>query len=153
MNLKIEGPLTNQSTICGPILRSLPDWFGIEKAILGYECEIDRLPTFLAKDDGIVLGFISLKQHFPASAEIYVMGVLPEAHRLGIGRALVTAAEAHARRLGIEYLQVKTLGPTNQDPGYARTRVFYNAMGFVPMEEFKKIWDENNPCLILVKRL
>jgi len=149
----IDGPLAGQSCVCIPILRLLPDWFGIEAAILTYEREIDHLSTFLAKEGGNILGFLSMKQHFPASAEIYIMGVRPEAHRRGIGRALVTAAEAHARELGIEYMQVKTLAPSCPDDGYARTRTFYEAMGFRPLEEFKQIWDEINPCLILVKRL
>ena len=153
MSPVIDGPLAGQSSVCISILRLLPEWFGIEAAILNYEREIDHLPTFLARLDGQVFGFLSLKQHFPASAEIYVMGVRPEAHRRGIGRALVTATEAHARGLGIEYLQVKTLAPSCPDDGYARTRTFYEAMGFRPLEEFKQIWDENNPCLILVKRL
>jgi GNAT superfamily N-acetyltransferase len=153
MSSVIEGPLTGQSSICTPILRLLPDWFGLEAAILNYEREIEHLPTFLAKADGHVIGFLSLKQHNPYSAEIYVMGVRPEVHGQGLGRALVEAAEAYARGLGIEYLQVKTLGPSNPDPGYAGTRRFYEKMGFRPLEEFKQIWDENNPCLVLVKKL
>jgi ribosomal protein S18 acetylase RimI-like enzyme len=50
-------------------------------------------------------------------------------------------------------MQVKTLGPSNPDPGYARTRAFYEALGFRPLEELKQIWDEQNPCLIMVKQL
>jgi ribosomal protein S18 acetylase RimI-like enzyme len=100
-----------------------------------------------------VLGFLSLKQHNPFSAEIYVMAVHPGAQRGGIGRALVVAAEVHIRRLGVEYLQVKTLGSSRPDEGYACTRAFYEAMGFRPLEEFKQIWDENNPCLVMVKRM
>jgi ribosomal protein S18 acetylase RimI-like enzyme len=153
MDLKITGPLINQAFTCIPILRMLPDWFGIEEAILEYEQEIGHLPTFLAKLDGQVLGFLSLKHHFPASAEIYVMAVHPEAQRSGIGRALVAAAEAHARGLGVEYMQVKTLGPSRPSAEYARTRAFYEAMGYRPLEEFKKIWDENNPCLVMIKKL
>jgi len=153
MNFKIEGPLLNQSSVCIPILRLLPDWFGMEEAILDYEREIEHLPTFLAKADGSVLGFLSLKQHTPYAAEILVMGVHPDVQRGGIGRALVDAAEAHARGLGVEYMQVKTLGPSRPDEGYARTRAFYEVMGFRPLEEFKQIWDENNPCLVMVKRM
>jgi GNAT superfamily N-acetyltransferase len=153
MDFKIEGSLHNQSSACVPILRMLPDWFGIEAAILDYEREIERLPTFLAKVDGQVLGFLSLKQHNPFSAEIYVMAIRPDAHRGGIGRALVQAAEAHARKGGVEYLQVKTLGPSHPDEHYARTRAFYEAVGYRPLEEFTRIWDADNPCLILVKRL
>ena len=153
MNFKIEGPLLNQSSVCIPILRLLPDWFGMEEAILDYEREIEHLPTFLARADGSVLGFLSLKQHTPYAAEILVMGVHPDVQRGGIGRALVDAAEAHARGLGVEYMQVKTLGPSRPDEGYARTRAFYEVMGFRPLEEFKQIWDENNPCLVMVKRM
>jgi GNAT superfamily N-acetyltransferase len=153
MDCKIEGPLLNQSSACIPILRKLPEWFGIEEAIPEYEREIEHLPTFLAKSNGQVQGFLSLKKHFSASAEILVMGVCPEAQRGGIGRALVQAAEAYACGSGVEYLQVKTLGPSRPSPEYARTRLFYEAMGFCPLEEFTQIWDEHNPCLILIKRL
>jgi ribosomal protein S18 acetylase RimI-like enzyme len=49
-------------------------------------------------------------------------------------------------------MQVKTLGPSRPDEHYAKTRAFYEALGFRPLEEFKQIWDENNPCLVMVKR-
>jgi GNAT superfamily N-acetyltransferase len=153
VTVSIEGPLLGQSSTCMPILRALPDWFGIESDLLEYEKQIDNLPAFLASANGQVVGFLSLKQHYPHSAELYVMGVRLDAQRGGIGRALVEAAESYARSLGVEYLQVKTLGPSNPDPGYARTRAFYEALGFRPLEELRQIWDENNPCLILVKRL
>jgi len=153
MEFTLEGPLLGQSNLCEPILRLLPEWFSIEAAILNYEQEIDSLPTFLAKSGGQVLGFLSVKQHYLESAEVYVMAVRPEARHGGIGRALMQEAEAYLKSRGVEYLQVKTLGPTNPDPAYAQTRAFYLAMGFRPLEEFKQIWDEHNPCLILVKRL
>jgi ribosomal protein S18 acetylase RimI-like enzyme len=153
MNFSIEGPFLKQSAVCVLILRALPEWFGVEKDILEYEQAIERLPTFLAMSAGNVLGFLSLMQHTPCSAEIYVMGVRREAHQAGIGRALIQAAEAHARGLGANYMQVKTLGPSSLDVHYAGTRLFYERMGYCPLEEFKQIWDEQNPCLILVKQL
>jgi GNAT superfamily N-acetyltransferase len=153
MDFQIDGPLFRQAEACTPILHALPDWFGIESTLLQYAGEIDALPTFLARSSGQVLGFLSLKQHFPVSAEVYVMGVRPEAHSQGIGRALIMAAETYLKVQGVEYLQVKTLGPSNPDPGYAGTRRFYQAMGFHPLEELSQIWDAANPCLILVKRL
>ncbi len=121
--------------------------------MLDYEQQIEALPTFLAKVDGTVGGFLTLKQHTPYSMEILVMGVQPEFHHHGMGRALVQAGEAYARKVGIEYMQVKTLGPSRVDEGYAKTRAFYEALGFRPLEEFKQIWDEDNPCLLRVKRL
>ena len=54
---------------------------------------------------------------------------------------------------GFEYLQVKTLGPSHSDANYASTRAFYLAVGFRPLEEFRQLWNEQNPCLVMVKRL
>jgi ribosomal protein S18 acetylase RimI-like enzyme len=153
MTTVIEGPLLGQSAICIPILRLLPEWFGIEAAILNYEKEIESLPTFLAKAGDRVIGFLSLKQHTPYSAEILVMAVHPDVTRRGIGRLLVDAAQVYARGLGIEYMQVKTLGPSRSDEGYSKTRSFYEALGFRPIEEFNQIWDKGNPCLILIRRI
>ena len=36
---------------------------------------------------------------------------------------------------------------------YGRTRRFYRARGFRPVEELTAIWGEENPCLIMVERL
>ena len=153
MSRRVEGPCLGVAALCEPILRSLPDWFGIEEAIVQYVADIDHLPTFLARDGDEVAGFLSLKQHNPYSAEVYVMAVRQEMHRKGLGQALVAQAEEWLRDQGVEYLQVKTLGPSHSDPGYARTRAFYLAVGFRPLEEFGQIWDEKNPCLIMVKQL
>ena len=153
MNFTIEGPQFNTSAVCTPILRSLSDWFGIEEAILQYSTEMDSSPTFLACESDQVIGFLSLKQHNPYSAEVYVMGVLQGAHHNGIGQALMVKAEGWLRGHGVEYLQVKTLGLSHPDKNYAKTRAFYLACGFRPLEELRQIWDEHNPCLILVKRL
>ncbi|OGN72264.1 MAG: hypothetical protein A2X25_00415 [Chloroflexi bacterium GWB2_49_20] len=153
MNFTIVGPHFGTSTVCTPILRSLPEWFGIEEATLQYSSEIEHLPTFLASISEHTLGFLSLKQHNTFSAEIYVMGVQPEAQRQGMGQALLHATQSWLRQQGVEYLQVKTLGPSHADPNYARTRDFYQAMGFRPLEELLQIWNEQNPCLILIKRL
>lgn len=98
------------------------------------------------------VGFLALTTHNPYTAEIHVMGVLPEWHHQGIGTALVERAEAVARDGGYEYLQVKTLGPSHPDLHYARTRTFYMRRGFRPLEELADLWP-GNPCLIMVKRL
>jgi GNAT superfamily N-acetyltransferase len=58
------------------------------------------------------------------------MGVLPDMHRRGYGRALGLAAEAHARAEHRAVIHVKTLGPSHPSVSYARTRRFYEALGF-----------------------
>ncbi len=151
--IHIEGPALSQSAVCGPILRALPEWFGIEEATAQYILDLEELPTFVARVDGRAVGFMTVKQHFPQSAELHVLGVLPDMHHRGVGRALLAAVETYLCQQGVEYLQVKTLSPTHPDKGYAKTRAFYEAVGFKPLEEFKTLWDEANPCLLMVKKL
>jgi len=152
-NFTITGPHLGKADVCLPILQALPEWFGIPASVAQYASEIDCLPTFLATSPQQVIGFVTLKQHYPVSAEVYVMGIQPGAHRQGVGRALMQAAQDWLKTQAVEYLQVKTLGPSNRDLHYARTRDFYEAMGFKPLEEFRQIWDEHNPCLVMIKRL
>lgn len=137
-----------RSRICELVLRDLPDWFGIEEATAAYVRDVAALPTFAIGDDAL----LSLKLHTPRAAEVYVMGVRRARHREGLGTALLRAAEEYLREREVEYLQVKTLGPSHPDPGYERTRLFYEARGFVPLEEIHGLWG-HNPCLLLVKRL
>ena len=148
---KIDDPLLGQSLVCEQILRALPDFFGVEAAVQQIIQAVAVLPTVVARMAGQPVGFFALKQHFPRAAEAYVLGVMPAYQHLGIGRAMLNRAEDYLRARGVSYLQVKTLGPSHSDPGYARTRAFYERAGFCPLEEFNQIWDESNPCLILVK--
>jgi ribosomal protein S18 acetylase RimI-like enzyme len=149
----IQGPIMGGASLCEPILRSLPDWFGIESANTQYLHDIDSLPTFLALQAGEPIGFLSLKEHNPYTCEIYVMGVLPEYHHQGIGHTMLTQAEAYLRNRGVEYLQVKTLSNAHPDENYARTRAFYLSHDFRPLEEFKDLWGSENPCLQMIKAL
>lgn len=151
--LQIRDPQTGLSAVCEPILRSLPDWFGIEEATAQYIRDIETMPTILACVDGSPVGFLTVRKHNPLAAEIHVMGILPEYHRHGIGRRMLERAEAVLRAEGVRFLQVKTLSASHPDPSYARTRLFYQAMGFCPLEEFPTLWDAGNPCLQMVKWL
>ena len=96
---------------------------------------------------------MTVLRHQPVAAELYVLAVRPEWHRHGVGRALLAAVEAWLRAQGVEYLQVKTLGPSHPDEAYALTRAFYEAQGFRALEELTQLWGESNPCLIMVKRI
>jgi GNAT superfamily N-acetyltransferase len=153
--MQINGPFLDphSSQVCETILRALPDWFGIEEALIDYAKAAAQLPTLVARVDEIDAGFLTIKQHTPFAAEIYVMGVLPGYHREGIGRALVKRAEAYLRQMGTEYLQVKTLAAVHPDPFYALTRAFYEALGFRPLEVMPMLWGPENPCLMMVKAL
>ena len=138
---------------CERILRALPDWFGIERALVAYVHDLVTLDTEVAEIDGTIVGFLGLRRHNPHAAEIHVMAVEPARHRAGIGRVLVERAEARLRGDGVALLQVKTRGPSAPDPHYDRTRRFYEALGFLPLEETTVFWGEEDPCLVMVKPL
>jgi|SRR5262245_33765527 len=72
--------------LCRRILDALPQWFGIPEAVDQYVAGVEALPMYVARSDGEDVGFVSLKAHTPAAAEVYVTGVLPSPHRRG-GRA------------------------------------------------------------------
>ncbi len=137
---------------CEAILRSLPDWFGIEAAIVSYRRDIESMDTYVAEAAGQLVGFITVRIHNEYSAEIQVMAVSAAHHRKGIGRELVVHAEQVLRAQSVEYLQVKTLGPSRPSEHYQRTREFYADVGFRPLEE-NQLWGEVNPCLMMVKHL
>ena len=59
-------------------------------------------------------------------------------------------AEQEAEKAAMQYLQVKTLSPKVQDPDYLKTYAFYERMGFCPLEVLP-LWDEWNPCQLMVK--
>lgn len=149
--IKVDNP-QEKSQICEKILRSLPEWFGIESAILDYVKDVQKMETWVAIENDTV-GFVSLNKHNEKTAEVHVIGILPAFHRKQIGSDLMRAAENSLVMQGYQFLTVKTLSPSRSDKNYDKTRLFYLRCGFTPIEEFKTLWGEHNPCLMLIKNL
>jgi GNAT superfamily N-acetyltransferase len=152
-DLKVRQLESEDISSCERILHSLPDWFGIEKANEAYIKSLSSLPAYVAVINDEVVGFIAAKLHNDLSAEIHVLAVEAGLHRQGVGQALVHRIESCLKKHGVVLLQVKTLGPSRPDEGYHRTRMFYEALGFLPLEETTSFWGPEQPCLILVKCL
>ncbi len=150
--LKISDP-NLKSEICNSILRSLPHWFGIESAIVDYVNDVRPMDTWAVYKNNEVIGFASIRRHFSKSAEIHVMGIRQEFHRKGIGHQLLKAIEGELRGQEYKFLSVKTLSESRPNQEYDQTRNFYHKSGFTPLEEFKTLWGEHNPCLLLVKSI
>ena len=136
---------------CRAILDQLPTWFGIPEANDDYAASAETRPGVVASLAGVDVGITTIRRHFATTAEVYLMAVAPAHHRQGIGQAMLRHVEAGLRREGVEFLQVKTLAASRPDEGYARTRRFWLACGFVPLEEFPTLWDPANPALQLIK--
>lgn len=135
--------------ICERILRNLPEWFGIEESTKGYIEECRKLPFFAYYKENQFVGFIALKETSPYTAELCVMGVLKEYHRQHIGEALFHSFYTYAKQKHYEFLQVKTVDAGHHEE-YDRTRMFYEQLGFRKLECFPTLWDEWNPCLVMV---
>ena len=132
------------------ILRALPDWFGNIQARESYIEQSAALPVLIAYDRQQPIGFLALQETSPFACEICVMGVFPAYQRHGIGTALVQQAIAYCKKQSYALLHVKTLDSSCSDAGYARTRAFYRAQGFLPLQCLPEYWDQDNPCLLMV---
>ena len=151
--MNIVGPTIQREEEVTAILRSLPLWFGIEKALLMYVADSARLPTFGVEVEGRLIGFLTLAQHFAKSWEVHCMAVEAAHRNRKVGSLLLATAEQYVREQGAAFLQVKTVAETSPSPEYAETRRFYLARGFVPLEVFPTLWDPWNPALQLIKTL
>jgi ribosomal protein S18 acetylase RimI-like enzyme len=150
--VRIVDPREGLAPECRSLLEALPDWFGIPEANEEYVGFVANHPTWSGIDEnGQVVGLLAPLDH-AGSVEIYLIAVRPEWHDRGVGRALVAAFEADAVARGFRLAHVKTLGPSHPDLNYARTRGFYEALGYLPMEELHDLWPDN-PALIMVKPL
>lgn len=142
----------SKAQIAADVLARLPEWFGLPESTAAYIEGCRTLPFWAALRDDQPLGFIALRPTSAHAAELYVMGVLPEYHRQGVGRQLFAAARAHAVRQGFSFLHVKTVQSGHYEV-YDRTNRFYQRLGFLELECLPTLWDEWNPCQVYVLSL
>lgn len=136
------------------VLKSLPDWFGNDQGLKQYCEEVKQLPLWAAVGAAREwLGLLAVDVHYGRTGDIVVMGVKPGLHRQGVGRALYRAAEGYFIEQGCRYAMVKTLSERADFPPYESTRRFYRGIGFEPLVTLTEMWDEENPCLIMLKAL
>jgi len=151
IEIRVVSNADEKSNICNIVLRALPNWFGIEESIVDYVQQVHDLPFYAAFDDKKAVGFVAIKPHTPFATEVCVMGIMDEYHRQGIGKRLINCCELYCKENKIEFLTVKTLAESRESKSYEKTRLFYLAVGFKPLEVFPLLWDEANPCLLMVK--
>lgn len=139
---------------CLAIGRALPEYF-LPEGIAQMERDLDLHETWVAALSETIIGFAVLERKSAAVMEILWLAVLPDAQGAGAGSALIAAVAEDARRGGIVVLEVKTLADTVESPEYARTRRFYERLGFVLLDVIDPYpgWQPGNPCAIYVKPL
>lgn len=152
-SLRIERHTSGDPAAVRTILEDLPEWFGRPEATEGYVTAADTLPNYFAVTPaGEQIGVLLIEQHFPETGEIHLMAVKRAWHRRGVGGALLATVEGDLLARGTRMLTVKTLGEAHPDEGYRRTRQFYEAQGFIRLEELPDLWP-GTPCLLMAKLL
>ena len=121
---------TGNRRILETLTARLPEWFAQGESNRHYAEQAEILEAWVARIDGRAGGLLLIKRHSPVSAEVYWLGVDPDHHRQGIGRALIGAVEHRLREEKIRFLFVMTLHPEDPYEPYRRTRLFYERMGF-----------------------
>ena len=144
---------TKKAEYTETILRKLPDWFGIEEALVEYVNTVNKYPYWAAFDRDNCIGFFSGEIHYNRTGEVYVCGIDPEYHGKGIGTLLYKRLEKYFVEKGCKYVIVKTLSDINPDVNYAKTRAFYIKMGFKELITLTEMWDDDNLCLIMIKNI
>ena len=139
-----------KENIAQTILEQLPEWFGLPDSTKEYIENSKGMSFWACFEEEQPIGFIVLKETSNATAEIYVMGILKEYHRNGLGHLLWEAFLEYAKEHGYEYVQVKTV-KKGKYKEYDITNAFYEKLGFKELECFPNLWDEWNPCQVYVK--
>jgi len=151
--MQIDGPATGVAAECEGVLRTLPGWFGIESSLLQYVRDTEVLPTFVVREAGTLLGFLTLKAHFAEAWEVHCIAVRASERGRGLGAGLHSHVERWLAARGARVLQVKTMAAACPSPEYAETRGFYTRLGYVALEVFPELWGPRLPVLQLVKWL
>lgn len=133
------------------IVRTLPQWFS-ETGIKHIEIDLKHQRGLVAIKDDKIHGFLTFYV-YEGQAQLAWMGVLPEFHRQGIGRLLLTELIETLKTDGIILLKVNTLGDSVEYGPYESTRAFYRSLGF---KECQRIQQDSLDCpelLILARDL
>ncbi len=146
-----ENNKTEKQNITQNILKSLPEWFGLEESNAQYVKDVLGMPFIKIELDNQVIGFCALKVENKHHLNMHVLGIKKEYHRMGIGKKLLEFIDRYVKENHYRYLSVLTLSSKNPNKEYQQTREFYLANGFIELMELPTLWDEFNPAVLLIK--
>ena len=142
--------IDEKEKISREILNDLPEWFGMPESTEEYITDSQDKPFIACFMDNEAVGFVVLNSTSVDCADIFVMGIKKNYHRMGIGTKLNDAYEKLAKKLGYTYTQVKTV-QSGHYKEYDITNNFYKSVGYKELEVFPTLWDEWNPCQVYIK--
>jgi ribosomal protein S18 acetylase RimI-like enzyme len=117
-------------------------WFDEHARTVSIPIDLKHQIAWVAIEGDSIVGFIS---GYVAEGRFNIgwIGVSPEFHKKGIGKALIDQAKEYAKNAGINELATYTLGPDVDYPPYELTRKFYQKIGFT---EFRRASTNNAGC-------
>ena len=142
--------IKEKEKISREIPNDLPEWFGMLESTEEYITDSQDKPFIACFMDNEAVGFVVLNSTSVDCADIFVMGIKKNYHRMGIGRKLNDAYEELAKRLGYTYTQVKTV-QSGYYKEYDITNNCYKSVGYKELEVFPTLWDEWTPCQVYIK--
>jgi ribosomal protein S18 acetylase RimI-like enzyme len=155
-DISIRPLLPGDAESCDRIILSLPHHFGHEGGRRQCAHDVRTNPGLVAVVAGSVVGFLTVQRHFATSVEITWMAVDAVHRRQGIGQALIRRLCADLAADGCRLLLVFTLASSPEEDafpdGYAGTRAFYQAQGFLAARELSGYWP-GSTALLMVRPL
>lgn len=108
-----------------------------------------------AVSDGQMVGFVITKRKHLMVAEILWIAVAESRQNRHIGTTLVETVTEELGMDGVRLIEAKTLSGLCDYGPYVKTRGFWQANGFLPVEEVDPFpgWDPGNPCVIYIRPL
>lgn len=151
--MEIEIRKTDEFEKALEIAKSLPDYF-TQQGLDEIQSQMPTHSVWGAYDGDKLVGCVSYKKLNDFSLDMTWLFVAPDFHSKNIGTQLVLQSLEEEGK-DCKVCQIKTLAETVEDEGYARTRKFYQKVGFVPIQIVDPYpgWGPENPCQIMVKFL
>ncbi len=155
--VEVRSLLPDDARACDEIVRSLPYHFGDPVGLAECTRSIRSDRGLVASVDGSVCAFVTWRSWFAVAYEIRWMAVRADRRGAGVGTALVEQLAALATDDEMAFVLVTTLSSSvpevGVEDGYARTRAFYAARGFLATWEPAGWWDQTNQAVLMVRPL
>ncbi len=148
MNINVRK--TNDYENAYSVALKLPNYFD-KNGLESIKKDTKTNLLYCAYLDSEIVGFVTYKEINPQVIELTWMGVLPQYHGKGIGTKMILDSLKELNKYKV--CEVKTVSDKEPDEGYARTRNFYEKLGFIPLESIIPYPGWNDPCVIYVKWL
>jgi GNAT superfamily N-acetyltransferase len=152
--VQVRGARADDANACVDVVQALPDYF-TPSTHDEVRRDVPRHPSWVAVEDGEIVGFVLAPRRFMAGAEITFAAVVPSRRGNGIGTALIERCLADLAAEGVSMVEVKTLDASSGYEPYVATRAFWERRGFVQIDCIDPLpgWDPGNPSAIYARSI